>query len=75
MLQTKYKKSWNDLWCQLVLTLMHIAFVSFEYPPDTADGGIATYVPQATWMLLARGHTLAVFAASRTRTQTESAWP
>ena len=52
---------------------MHIAFVSFEYPPDTADGGIATYVQQAVRMLLSRGHTLEVFAASRTRTLTENA--
>ena len=52
---------------------MRIAFVSFEYPPDTADGGIATYVEQAVKMLPARGHTLEVFAASRTRTHTEYA--
>ncbi|NJR66423.1 MAG: hypothetical protein HC772_15630 [Leptolyngbyaceae cyanobacterium CRU_2_3] len=30
---------------------MKIAFVSYEYPPDTAIGGIATYVQQAAQML------------------------
>jgi hypothetical protein len=30
---------------------MRIAFVSHEYPPDTAFGGIATYVRQAATLL------------------------
>src|ERR1051326_7229566 len=47
---------------------MRIAFVSYEYPPDTADGGIATYVQQAAQMLQMRGHEVEVFAASRERT-------
>src|SRR6185369_13244206 len=53
---------------------MRIAFVSYEYPPDTADGGIATYVQQAAWMLRDCGHEVEVFAASRecTRTSRES---
>ncbi len=50
---------------------MKIAFISFEYPPDTADGGIATYVYQAAAMLQSRGHTVEVFAGSRTRSGTE----
>jgi glycogen(starch) synthase len=49
---------------------MRIAFVSYEYPPDTADGGIATYVQQAAQMLQNRGHEVEVFAASRDRTHT-----
>jgi len=44
---------------------MRIAFISYEYPPDTADGGIATYVFQAARMLRARGHDVEVFAGSR----------
>jgi glycogen(starch) synthase len=47
---------------------MNIAFISYEFPPDTADGGIATYVYQASSMLHSRGHHVEVFAGSRTRT-------
>jgi glycogen synthase len=43
---------------------MKIAFISFEYPPDTADGGIATYVHQAARMLSGRGHHVEVFTSS-----------
>lgn len=46
---------------------MKIALISYEYPPDTADGGIATYVFQAAQMLQARGHSVEVFAGSRSR--------
>lgn len=51
---------------------MHIAFISYEYPPDTAVGGIATYVEQAAAMLAARGHDVEVFAAGRGRGGTEA---
>ena len=51
---------------------MHIAFISYEYPPDTAFGGIATYVKQAAYMLSCRGHQVEVFAGSQTRTGTEN---
>jgi glycogen synthase len=44
-----------------------IAFVSYEYPPDTAFGGIATYVQQAARLLAGRGHRVEVFAASDCR--------
>lgn len=50
---------------------MHIAFISYEYPPDTAVGGIATYVKQAASLLAARGHEVEVFSASKTRSGTE----
>jgi glycogen(starch) synthase len=43
---------------------MKIAFVSFEYPPDTALGGIATYIYQAAHMLVLKGHIVEVFVAS-----------
>lgn len=42
--------------------------ISYEYPPDTANGGIATYVYQAAKMLAERGNTVEVFAGSITRT-------
>jgi glycogen synthase len=44
-----------------------IAFVFYEYPPDTADGGIATYLWQAARLLCARGHHVEVFAGARGR--------
>ena len=43
---------------------MRIAFISYEYPPDTAFGGIATYVQQAAKMLMARGHHVEIIAGS-----------
>jgi glycosyltransferase involved in cell wall biosynthesis len=46
---------------------MKIAFISYEYPPDTGGGGIATYVRQAARMLASRGHHVEVFAASPLR--------
>jgi glycosyltransferase involved in cell wall biosynthesis len=46
---------------------MKIAFVFYEYPPDTADGGIATYLGQVARMLCARGHHVEVFAGARGR--------
>ena len=49
---------------------MHIAFISYEYPPETPNGGIATYVQQAARMLAARGHDVEVFAGSPTRDAT-----
>ncbi|MGI4788517.1 MAG: glycosyltransferase family 4 protein [Janthinobacterium lividum] len=51
---------------------MHIAFISYEYPPDTAVGGIATYIKQAASMLSSRGHQVEVFTASKTRSGTEN---
>ncbi len=50
---------------------MKIAFISYEYPPDTAYGGIATYVAQAAQMLLDRGHTVEVFCSSPRRSGSE----
>lgn len=43
---------------------MKIALVSYEYPPDTALGGIATYMLHAARMLVGRGHLVEVFAAT-----------
>jgi glycosyltransferase involved in cell wall biosynthesis len=50
---------------------MKIAFISYEYPPDTAFGGIATYVYQAAKMMNERGHNVEVFAASGKRSCSE----
>jgi len=46
---------------------MKIAFISYEYPPDTAYGGIATYVYQVSRLLCGKGHHVEVFTSSPTR--------
>jgi glycogen(starch) synthase len=51
---------------------MKIALISYEYPPDTAMGGIATYVDQISRVLENRGHHVEVFSASLTREITET---
>ncbi len=43
---------------------MRLAFISYEYPPDTAVGGIATYIEQAARLMVSRGHNVEVFSAS-----------
>lgn len=43
---------------------MKIAFITYEYPPDTAIGGIGTYVYQIAQILHQRGHHVEVFTAS-----------
>jgi len=50
---------------------MRIALVSYEYPPDTATGGIATYTRQWALLLSSRGHEVEVFCASFTRSGSE----
>jgi len=50
---------------------MRIAFISYEYPPETAFGGIATYVQQAARLLQGRGHQVEVFAGCTTRSRVE----
>lgn len=49
---------------------MRIAFISYEYPPDTALGGIATYVAQIARCLAASGSDVEVFCGSPTRSAT-----
>jgi glycogen(starch) synthase len=46
---------------------VRIAYISYEYPPDSSHGGIATYVRQAARMMVRRGHEVEVFAASLAR--------
>jgi len=49
---------------------LRIAYISFEYPPDSANGGIATYLGQAAPMMARRGHDVEVFAARPAREET-----
>lgn len=44
---------------------MRIAFVSDEFPPETAGGGIGTYLDQAAGLLQAAGHEVAVLCGTR----------
>jgi glycosyltransferase involved in cell wall biosynthesis len=46
---------------------MKIALISYEYPPDTAFGGIATYTLQIAQLMQQRGHRVEVFAGSAHR--------
>jgi glycogen synthase len=46
---------------------MRIAYISYEYPPDSNNGGIATYVAQVARMMARRGHEVEVFASSPRR--------
>lgn len=48
---------------------MRIALISHEYPQETGNGGIGTYVHQAAHMLTARGHEVEVFAGATTSTR------
>lgn len=49
---------------------MKIALFSYEYPPDTARGGIATYFHQMAGILSGRGHQVEVFAGGRGKSTT-----
>ena len=51
---------------------MKIAFISYVFPPDTAAGGIATYIKQAADRLQNRGNLVEVFTASRHRSGVET---
>jgi len=51
---------------------MRIAYVSFEYPPETGFGGIATYVKQAAVLMKSRGHEVEVFSSSSERTHSNA---
>ena len=49
---------------------MRIAFISYEYPPDISQGGIATYLRQISKVLKKRGHDIEIFASSTYRDKT-----
>jgi glycosyltransferase involved in cell wall biosynthesis len=46
---------------------MKIAFIEFEYPPDTSMGGIGAYTWEASRALTKRGHRVEVFAGAKDR--------
>lgn len=46
---------------------MRIAFISYEFPPDTGKGGIGTYVQQIAGAMAANGNEVHVFAGSNYR--------
>jgi glycogen(starch) synthase len=46
---------------------MHIAIISYEFPPDTGGGGIGTYSREVARLLCESGHLVEVFAASNVR--------
>jgi len=46
---------------------LHIAYVSYEFPPDTGWGGIGTYTYQMAKLLNGSGHRVEVFSASLAR--------
>lgn len=52
--------------------MKRIAFITYEYPPDTGKGGIGTYTSQTACMLAKAGWEVHVFAASNHRTATET---
>jgi glycogen(starch) synthase len=43
---------------------VRIAFISYEFPPETGGGGIGTYLAQVTGLLAQAGHDVEVFAGS-----------
>lgn len=43
---------------------MRIAFVSYEFPPETGGGGIGTYLAQIVGILARAGHDVQVYAGS-----------
>ena len=51
------------------MTPLHLAFVSYEYPPDTSGGGIATSLANTARMHAERGHRVEVFVGSPYRTE------
>src|SRR6476620_2675801 len=43
---------------------MKLAFISYEFPPETGYGGIGTYTYQISKALSAKGHYVEVFSSS-----------
>lgn len=53
---------------------MRVAFVSYEFPPSVAIGGIGTYVWEASKMMARAGVSVEVFAAGSPRNEPASAF-
>jgi glycogen(starch) synthase len=51
---------------------LNIAFISYEFPPDTGKGGIGTYTQQMAVLLKSSGIEVHVFAGSQRREGTEN---
>jgi glycogen(starch) synthase len=51
---------------------LNLAFISYEYPPDTGKGGIGTYTQQMAVLLQSAGVEVHVFAGSQTREGAEN---
>ncbi|MBA4138080.1 MAG: glycosyltransferase family 1 protein [Opitutus sp.] len=47
---------------------MRLAFVAYEFPPDTGGGGIGTYLEQVSRYFSASGHDVHIFAGTRETT-------
>jgi len=45
------------------MQLLNIAYLSYEFPPHTAVGGIATYTENIAQLMAARGHHIEVFTS------------
>lgn len=43
---------------------MRIAFITYEYPPDTGKGGIGTYTSQVAQMLVSKGWDVHIFSGT-----------
>jgi glycogen synthase len=54
---------------------MHLLFISYEYPPDTGFGGIATYIQQVAELLSLKGNQVHVIAASPINSYTRAINP
>ena len=50
---------------------MRIAFITYEFPPDTGKGGIGTYTVQMAELLVDAGNEVHVFAGSHHREEKE----
>jgi glycogen synthase len=53
------------------VTVVRVALLSYEVPPDTGHGGIGTYIVAAAAMLAARGHDVEVFSGARASARTD----
>jgi glycogen(starch) synthase len=44
---------------------IRIAFISYEYPPDTSGGGIGTYIFNVVRLLLVKGYRVSIFCGTK----------
>jgi glycosyltransferase involved in cell wall biosynthesis len=53
----------HEFFCRLKIPV-RVAYISYEYSPETSGGGIGTYIDQAATVMATRGHDIEVFSAS-----------